>query len=204
MPNFHNLFEKVKNIKVTNKQRKPDPKKNFFENYSDHLDMLEINFQKGLKSLDYRSNFSDLMYTGFFSLLDPKHLLILDALRDGHDYMDEFLGTTVVPIISLLASVASLGLAIYEGAQKLTIATGLQKDDHEDHGYHAVNYLAASGAALAVAVASFIKSLISLVSRPIVTMVQGWKPQDVNRFYNDSSLEAEVEKGIDSVLNGLF
>ncbi|WP_367607394.1 hypothetical protein [Legionella sp. W05-934-2] len=183
---------------MTNQQKKPDLKKNFFENYSDHLESLKFKFLDTLKqNVENGNDLSDVMFTGSALLLDPKHLLILDALRDGHDYLDEVVGATVVPIVGALASLAAFGLGIYEGAQSLAIQSGLVKDDKKDHGNKAINYLAASGLALVVSVVSLIKSVLSLVTRPIITLMQGWKPQDTVRFYNENSAKGQFDKGLE-------
>lgn len=206
MPNFFTNFKKglnkvMKDTGVTNARNKPDPDKNFFQNYSDHLDWLELRLRKDVNKL-YPAipDMSELSSACFFTLIDAKHLLMFDALRDGYDYMDEVLGATVVPLACAAASLGCLGLAIWEGAQEFAIKTGMKKDDFDNHDEKAVNYLAAAGGALAVAMSSLIKSLISLVTRPVITMIQGWKPQDTTRFYNEDSLENSAKIFADSFL----
>ncbi|WP_019218260.1 hypothetical protein [Legionella tunisiensis] len=57
MPKFGNFFKELKqgakglgqdisNLKVKTNQHTPDAKKNFLQNYSDHLDQLEIDAKK--------------------------------------------------------------------------------------------------------------------------------------------------------------
>ncbi|KTD34368.1 hypothetical protein Lmor_1765 [Legionella moravica] len=183
MPKIHNFFS---NTKIFVNQKTPDPKKNFFENYSDHLDFMIIHFQQKFNKL---KNINDLDvaldYIGDEAI---KRLKMFDPLRDGHDYFDEVVGATGLPALGIIASIASLGTAIWESAQALAIEMGIKRNDREDHLDIAAGYLILSAAAIIIAIASFVKSAISLITRPLVTALSGYAEQDEDRFHNEDAL----------------
>ena len=182
MPKIYNFFPKSKFFV---NQKTPDPKKNFFENYSDHLDFLIMHFEQKFNKL---RNFEDigtaLEYIGDEAI---KRLKLFDQLRDGHDFFDEVVGATALPALGIIASIASLGTAIWESAQALAIKAGIARNDHEDHMDVAAGYLILSAASIILAIASFLKSAISIITRPIVTALTGFAEQDEDRFHNEDT-----------------
>lgn len=114
---------------------------------------------------------------------------VFDALRDGYDYFDEVVGATVLPFLSGCASIALAVVSIVELSYAIGIGVGLLEDDKKNHGDNVVLALVLAVAAVSFAVAVFIKSAISLVTRPLVTAVQGFKSQDINRFYDEDVAE---------------
>lgn len=119
-------------------------------------------------------------------------LSIFEALRDGYDYFDEVVGATAIPALAGLACLGLAASAIWEGIQELAIKIGLQNNDHDKHLEKAAANLLLAGTAFVISIASFIKSAISLFTRPIVTSINGYKPQNINRFTIEDSIEDDV------------
>ena len=196
------VTKKFSDIKITTGQKKPDAKKNFFQNYVDHLEFLERRYSHQLKNNQYQiKNLGEMAFVGSSSLLDAKHLLIFEPLRDGHDYADEFLGASLIPLASSLVSIGSLLTAFSELAQMALIKASLMRNNHEDHTDKAISYLAASATSILLCLASLFKSVVSIFSRPFVTMIQGWKPQDEVRFINDNSAESQIGRMAEDLLS---
>ena len=171
--------------------KKPAQYKNFFQNYSDHLNSGESKLREkypSINEIDSPKSLINALSTVTMKSLSKEvltHLFIFDALRDGHDYFDEVMGATVVPLAAGIASICLTALAMWETAHALAITAGMAKDDGKPHGGHAIEFLLLAAAAALISVASFIKSAISLISRPIVTLINGANPQDTNRFANE-------------------
>lgn len=166
----------------------PNKKKNFFQNYYDHVSYLKVELEDLYKKLHKTDNAFKLLFNEGL-----KRLSVFDALRDGHDYFDEVLGATVMPIMAAGASLALLGLAIWEFVQSNS------KSDSA-----ALSLLVAAGAALLFSAAVFVKSAISLITRPIVTAIQGFKKPDGDRFYNeDDDLVKRTERVGNKVIDGV-
>jgi len=171
--------------------KKPAHYKNFFQNYDDHINSVESKLKVKypmMNDIDSAQTLISALSKVTMESLSKEvlsHLYIFDALRDGHDYFDEVMGATVVPFAAGLASLGLAALAMWEAAQALAIKVGMKKDDHQSHGSTAVDFILLAAAAAVISAAIFIKSAISLVTRPIVTLVNGAKPQDENRFANE-------------------
>lgn len=188
------------------KQSKPNKRKSFFENYSDHAKYLLIDGIERIKSTNPRSP-EDALVAGVNELFTLKRLTTFDALRDGYDYFDEVVGATAVPLIGLGISIGTLGLSIWEGAQALAIKMGMMNNDYNNHGDVALASLLVSATSFVVAAASFVKSIISLVTRPIVTAIQGWKeqPSSEKRFYDEEgSIEGKASAALNELADQLF
>lgn len=170
-------------------QKKPSNDKNFFQNYVDHLGYLALEIQKLSNAMP--ETFDERQFNQLCKEALGR-LNMFDALRDGHDYCDEIVGATVMPLAALSYSLQFSAVAIWEGSISLLSRYGIMDKDGKDHAHIALEGLVCAALALAFAVASFIKSAISLVSRPLVTAVQGFKPQDVDRFYDKTSVTATV------------
>jgi hypothetical protein len=183
MPNFfHN-------------QKKPDPKKNCFQNYSDHLYFLQIKYQERWnKFIKNKTLDEKLDFLGKEAL---DHLNMFERLRDGHDYMDEFVGATAIPALGLVVSLVELGVAAWQSIKGLAIHAGLAKNDYEDHKENAGLALLVAGAAFVTAIASFIKSVVALVARPFITAARGWANQDEERFYVEETVGDKFSKAFD-------
>lgn len=170
---------------------KPDSKKNFFQNYADHLDFLHIKFKKKYEQfMDTETIEEKLSILGNEAL---ERLKVFEQLRDGHDYFDEVVGATAIPLIGAIASVCSLAIAIWDAAQLLAIKAGFVEDDGINHADNALNHLLLSATALALSVASFVKSAISMITRPVVTAIRGFAEQDEDRFYHKDSVLGSLQ-----------
>lgn len=180
--------------RICTKQAKPNPQKNFFENYYDHLNYLESEFDAKWNTCSkFRTIDEQLEFLGKEAL---KRLNLFERLRDGYDYMDEVVGATALPVMLLGASLANLAIAIWEGASALAISTGLinRKSDKAEHLEYAQTALLLSTLAFVGAIATFLKSAISLITRPVATALQGFAEQDVDRFYDDDSYESQARR----------
>ncbi len=177
--------------------KKPDSKKNFFQNYDDHLNSLSQELAKTFPIADF-SQLHSIAIDHPNALLNKvcnetlKHLYLFDALRDGYDYCDEVVGATAIPALAVLASVGLAAAALWEGIQALAIKMGLKKRDHHNHLEAAAANILLAGTAFVLSIVSFMKSVISLFTRPLVTLINGFKPQDINRFSIDDSIEDDV------------
>lgn len=169
------------------RQYTPNPKKNFFQNYSDHLKYLNEKFSRSWnKIVKAESVDEQLALIGHEAF---KRLNLFERLRDRYDYMDEIVGATAIPAMSLVASVAALAIAVWQSAQELALITGLAEEhDRKGHLALAGDALFVSAAAFVFAAASFLKSAISLVTRPVVTALEGYEKQDIKRFYDNNSV----------------
>lgn len=154
----------------------PNKKKTFFENYADHLVHIERN---AVTIWDQLNRSNDLCFLAHEAI---KRISTFDPLRDGYDYFDELLGATVLPLALQLLSFYHILVAIVEAACAFAVYVHLMKDEQEDHLEEAQKYGMYGMSAFLFSFAIAVKSLISLVTRPIVTAFQGFKEQDVERF----------------------
>jgi hypothetical protein len=171
-------------------RKKPDPEKNFFQNYSDHLDYLQLQFEKIWERVSRTKNVNRQL--NIISDEALKRLSIFERLRDGHDYMDEIIGATALPAMGMVVSIASLAVGLWEGIQALATSIGLAKKHGEDHRENAINALLLSATSLVLSIACFLKSAVSLITRPVITAVKGFAKQDIPRFHNEESVEGLI------------
>ena len=175
--------------------KKPSSKKNMFQNYFDHLCHLAV---VGAKLYEKQV---PLNVPGKLDLLIKEvasRFNIFDSLRDGHDYFDEVVGATVIPYLVDAVAIGMAGMAIVETALALAIKARVMKDDGNEHMEKAMNYLLYAVVASVFSMVIFIKSAISLVTRPLATLIRNYKPQDEDRFYQIDVAKRNVEI-IDSV-----
>lgn len=165
--------------------KKPNPKLNFFQNYANHINYLgnqtKEDITKIMRTDDFDKQF-DIVQERLLSSLN-----LFDRIRDGHDYFDEVLGATVLPIAACATALIFTGLALFEATMQFMTKMGLA-DYSPDQDVHC--YLIISGSAAALALISFAKSLISLVTRPICTAINGFGEEDKERFQTESCLSA--------------
>lgn len=168
--------------------KKPKSELKFFENYKHHLNFLTGEFHK--KVTEYHKKSQDGEAGDFLQTELLKRLSFVDPLYDGYDYFDEVFGATAVPLIGAVGAFVYLGKSIWEAIQLLAMKVKLKQDDHKDHGELAGHNLFRAGLAISVAFGSLIKSIISLVTRPIATLVQGYKAQNCDRFAKNTTSDA--------------
>lgn len=187
--------------------KRPDPDKNFFQNYYDHLNALAR--QTAELCTKYKELKTERQIEEFMDKVISDRFLVLEPLRDGYDYMDEVLGATVLPVVALLGSVVAAVAAAWEGVHALAIHWGMADNDKVDHAANALNLCIASALALSLSVVSLLKSAISLISRPIATAEYGFAKQDTYRFYNEDKepavefMREGVKDFVDSTASGL-
>ncbi|CEG57734.1 hypothetical protein [Legionella fallonii] len=175
-------------------RRTPDPKKNFFQNYSDHFDYLQEKYEKVWHKLVEKQNLEEQF--NFLNKQALKRLSIFEKLRDGYDYFDEVVGATALPAIGLVSSIATLGLALWEGIRALVIKIGLVNNDGQEHHVKAQSALLLSAASFLLSIACFLKSTISLITRPIVTAIYGFEKQDKERFINEDTVVGHLSAAL--------
>lgn len=165
--------------------KKPDRNKNFFQNYSDHLNHLQEKYYEAWQEFKEQTTFEQkLNFIGDQAL---ERLTLFEKLRDGHDYFDEVVGATALPALGLVVSIATLGMALWEGIQALVIHTGLARGNAKEHQKEAQEDLLVSGLTFLGAIASFLKSAVSLITRPVVTAILGFEQQNKERFITDDT-----------------
>lgn len=192
-------------------QNKPDPNKNFIENYKDHVLCLTKKFDDrweqgltatGCKLLERKSlrfNFfretrgMPRSFRGFnreHLIADEvlSHWTLFQPLRDGHDYVDELMGATVVPALFCPLAVYQAGYSFMTGLAFLMVQSGLMHDYYQSYGTKAINDLFTAGIFFLGAGASLAKSTISLVTRPMATALLGFEASDIERFDTGMSL----------------
>lgn len=156
------------------KKKHPQKNKTFFQNYADHVRLME---EEGREKINTVTNFQNLGEAVNYLTNDAlSRLKIFDSLRDGHDYFDEVIGATALPLAGGLASLGLVTLGVLDLANKYL---GSQTSQQESK---ALTYFMLATAAFVLSVACFIKSAISLLSRPLATGINGFQEQDVNRF----------------------
>lgn len=179
--------------------KKPSLKKNFFENYEDHLKFLKRENIYKYTDPNRTAQITDRLESleGIFEALDltlmslkvskkdfKSHLKMFDGLRDAHDYCDELMGATVLTAASIALAIAFACKALFEVVEP--ILQSKKKSSYNDAEFGPGAYAFVALATLIFAVGAFLKSVVSLITRPVVTLFQGYKPQDEARFYSDN------------------
>lgn len=131
------------------------------------------------------------------------HINIFDALRDSYDYADDIAGAVLVDWLGSALVFGCVAEAVWNGAHMLAIKARLVEDDAKEHGVSAVLFLLAAAAIFVIASLISMKSVISLISRPLVTAIHGFKPQDTPRFY-DQDVAERNGKILQNVGDGLM
>ena len=159
------------------KSAKPSTHLNFFQNYSYHANYMNGKLDKSVIGLIKNKDMGDELL---------KHATIFEPLHDVYDYCDELVGATGVPAATMITSLHFL----YKSCVYLYNMAAIKFFDKEGamdkQSQYALSNLQAAGVALFLAAAIFAKSCISLVSRPIATMFQGWnKETKTERFWSN-------------------
>lgn len=158
------------------KSMKPDPEKNFLLNYSDHL-----NFTFNRVKPPKQSTIQEVL----------GHIYIFDALRDGYDFLDEVIGLTISPIIGLISALLFTAHLIWGAISLLPLIVNryyykifsVETDETLD-------CLFRTSMITLLSIAVCIKSAISLITRPLITLINGYNDQNIDRFYVKDSMEA--------------
>ena len=165
--------------------KKPNRNKNFFQNYSEHLNYLQAQYNEAWEEFQEQTTFDQKL--DFIGEQALERLNLFEKLRDGHDYFDEVVGATALPALGLVVSIARISMALWEGIQALAIHSHLVRGNREEHQKQAREDLLISGLYFLRAIASFLKSAVSLITRPIITAIKGFEEQNTIRFITDDT-----------------
>ncbi|WP_133129788.1 hypothetical protein [Legionella yabuuchiae] len=179
---------------IFKKQKKPSRTKNTFQNYYDHINCLLEDLTETMNDIENDLSQGDVN-TALSKISQEvlKRLTMLEPIYDRYDYFDEIVGATAVSLLGISISLTSLALAFWESIQLLAINAGIKQKDGENHSNKAIQCLLFSGAMLLVGVCFFLKSSVSLLSRPLMTLIEGWKEDDKARFTREDSFESWVQ-----------
>ncbi len=163
----------------------PSADKGTYQNYVSHLKHVY-----GEAKVVYNT-YSSSSFGGRFTLLGKTavdRFRVLNAYHDRYDIADEVSGATVIPfVLGILGTVTTL-LTIWELGHLLAIKVRLVNDDHKSHGDRAAMFLLAGIAVSLSSTIIFMKSALSLVTRTLLTAINGWKEPTQERF-SDGSLD---------------
>ena len=154
----------------------PDLNKSTTQNYYDHLSF----FYKSRYGTAITVDYDGPRPLSFIHPLKPFVIPfgrcdVFSSLHDRYDYIDELLGATIVPL-------ALLGVATYLVLKAIghMFTLGVFVDQNRSEGIFGGIFNALF--AICLAIYCFSKSLLSLVTRPILTAVFGYSPLLENRF----------------------
>ena len=170
----------------TRGHRKPNPKQNCVQNYWDHMNSIEQDAHRLWNKVDTGNWFKVLAGEAW------NRTNMLEALRDGHDYTDEIMGAVVGSTVYSAVATGFLALALWEAVCGLAMKAGFVKDDKKDHVTPILKALVFAVAAYVMSLVIYLKSVVSLITRPIITALEGFKAQDTNRFYDNEQRNDDV------------
>jgi len=159
----------------------PNPRKNFVDNYGEHLEA--VNVRTSQAEHDFWETESAYDRLVFIRRELAAHIHCSEVLYDGYDYADVLMGTTAVPLFSALDAVVASVFATWHGLNSLAVMAGCADDDEGKHADNALGYLMIAAGLLVFTLVGLVDSLISLLSRPLLTAIYGSKPQDCPRFH---------------------
>ena len=172
---------------------KPDSGRSFFKNYYDHYKHTDEKLERL-----FGQSASEPFLSALIDEL-PNYIKVVDPLIDVYDYMDEIMGATIIPIaLGAIGPVVCILGSVYEIALGLATLTGLVKKNEEDdeeksgHIMNAIAYLGLAILAILAAAVSLLKSAVSLFTRPISTLIRGFKQNDDDRFYDNSAYQLSM------------
>ena len=150
------------------------PKNTFFKSYSEHVRYFPI-YYKGQYD-EYMKKSSQI------SLMDEffKELTMFESLHDQYEAFDLLLGTVVPSIVALIAAAV-----FFIDAARITFDP---KSSEEDE-LRAEKHLSLAGILFVTSIIGLVNNLLSLITRPLMTMLKGWKKDNEKRFaYTDHHL----------------
>ena len=161
-------------------KQKPEDDLNFFVNYWNHCHAVKDKHQELLKDVEV----STFLKTA--TSIAATKLNFFSQLRDGYDYLDEILGVIVIPVVCVGMATIALLTTTLNVMHMLAITMNIANANKEiNPGLEALDYLILSIAFPLIAVASLVKCAISMITRPLITLVQGvqaFDDEDENRF----------------------
>ena len=154
--------------------RTPKKGQKFFQNYSDHLSYFPEYYQ---------SLYEQYMLEGTNEFLSEQfllHLTMFEPLYDRYDCLDLLPGTVVPSVVTLLASACFFVVAAMDG---------LNPKASEESLADVGNHLKLAGVLFVTSIIGLINNLLSVITRPIATMILGWNSGLEERFAYESTIE---------------
>jgi len=176
---------------ASNNRTRPDNNKSFFANYSDHLRSIHNRYSAKLTAFEQNPSMAGKFGAIAVELWSQKN--IFKPLQDKHDLCDQIFGALVLPSLMKLAALGHLLMAVYEGVNALAISANIRAGDGIDHYQAAKDNVMKAVLFYAVAVFTYVKSVLSFFIRGILTLVSGFKPTDEVRFSSEPPAAAEAE-----------
>lgn len=181
-----------------------DKKKSFLSNYVDHVKYKTEEFTGVARRIMQSDNVADIT-EGLAQEL-AKRWRLDEALYDKYDYADEIVGATLLPVVAATSSLAALLAAAFWGVRALASMalykiielknlcrehksdTSSVSEAVEHHKNEARQYAVLAAVGLIITLFVAIKSWLSLLSRPAVTLWNGWQEPQEDRFHSDDSV----------------
>jgi hypothetical protein len=156
-------------------KNRADANKSFVKNYHDHLSFF-------YKSRNGTNIPSPIVDDGLLHMPIPLKPIVIPfgrfnvhkSLHDRYDYVDKIIGATIAPIACVLASVYLFTKA---GGNLLTLASFTD----EPYFKATIGNFCYSILALGMAAYCFVKSIVSLLIRPLITL-NGYDTSEEDRF----------------------
>lgn len=164
---------------------KPDVNKTFAQNYYDHLSFF-YKPENGTNILNPKEDGEVLLNIPIplKPIVRPfGRLNVNKALQDRYDYVDEIIGATIAPIACVLASIYFLAKAV-ANLWTFVLINNLSKNQITEKMYFRAtlgNFCYALFA-LGMAIYCLVKSIASLIIRPLLTLISGYNLSGENRF----------------------
>lgn len=187
-------------------QNKPNKSKNSLQNYFDHLDSVLYKAITQFDSIcacvspaqakEALHQFIDLMFTS--------HIQIFDPLRDRYDYFDEVLGACLANVAANLFFQAlywaMLAEMMFTLAKIIAFRLGyISEWEGKEPAWH----LLLLGSTVMALEIIYLKSMLSLITRPIATLINGWQDQDIPRFNDHTSIQGRISSGLSSFVESM-
>ena len=118
---------------------------------------------------------------------------MLDPLRDGYDYMDNVMGSCVLPCLGITQSLLFTAEAICDLISSFRTTNANEKARYQDKA--ALSYMWAS-CIFASSLLIFASSLVGLITRPAMTLAQGWNKSNEPRFKDEFSKENSMQRQV--------
>lgn len=179
---------------ISKHHKKPDSKKNSFQNYFDHMKSSIDKEIKQIRQLEQKIQKHDLNeYEKCAARVNHRaqnlfaSLNALEPICDRYDYMDDVFTAVAIHLCKPVIILAGCAYSLFEAGYWAGIKTNLLEDDGQDHAAKALCGIAYTLALTAECFIRLANAVVSLISRPIFTAVKGYREQpDENRFYTDS------------------
>jgi hypothetical protein len=170
------------------KEKKPRPSLSFPENYAAHARYLE-----GHGNELYGRFWSIPTLPSRFCFLGnqlKERISCFVPLKDGHDYLDELVSATFVPLFCEMNTLLFVGVGLWEFLKSCLMTIRIMERDQESHFSHAMSYFMLAFGSIVYAKLAVVNSLIGLLLRPIITLCTGYSAQNKDRFFYHEQIPA--------------